>query len=224
MQYVDLESRMNQQRAAVKANAVVAGFIDDEPKHYEDLDRTISMSLLTPYTTVPCNPYSYDPASPAWMKTERTGHRMWGGSGYGDWKFEPHTIRERVGLLAMALPRLMRKLEADAIVMTGQSGIVMGAALQMVCELPLVFVRKEKEDSHGSRLEGTNGLIVRRYVILDDFVAGGGTVRSIQAALPDAECVGVVEHQYVTKGGDPVQRDAYQTDFPPIYDFKGTYQ
>ena len=83
-----------------------------------------------------------------------------------------------------------RRAEFEAIVVSGLSGIIPGAIIAQRWKKQLVVVRKDDEPTHGKRLEGfahyANDPGFKRgmpYVVLDDFIARGGTMRRIYTTL-----------------------------------------
>jgi hypothetical protein len=63
------------------------------------------------------------------------------------------------------------------IVCTGVSGQSIAWPLSYKLNIPVVVVRKDNEKAHSGTIVGQGEL--GRYVILDDFIAGGSTVRRI---------------------------------------------
>lgn len=121
--------------------------------------------------------------------------------GYNGIQFNSKLLRETAQAIAARLPTLMAELDAGTIVVTGKSGVSLGFAVAMLLDFPLVVVRKSGEASHGSDVEGPNGHIVGRYIVLDDFVQSGTTIRTIAdklsnrastSGLAPVECVGVL--------------------------------
>ena len=85
----------------------------------------------------------------------------------------------------------------DAVYVTGLSGVVPGAVVCHLLRKELLVLRKDHEystDSHGVLVEGVaKERDALRYVILDDFVANGGTMRRLLQYRPrHGEIVGVV--------------------------------
>lgn len=99
----------------------------------------------------------------------------------------------------------------DVIVTRGSSGLLVGSRVAEMSKgkLHLIHVRKEGENSHGRQVEGARHMLSAidnpRYLIVDDFVSSGETVREIVKAIdkdltskygPTAgtrpECVGVL--------------------------------
>lgn len=107
------------------------------------------------------------------------------GNGYSGHEHRPGYFRSIVHRVADALPDVMHQYEADAVVVTGKSGISVAFAALMLIDFPLVIVRKPGENSHGFRVEGPEGAVLRRYIILDDFVSSGATVTRVRQQLID---------------------------------------
>ncbi len=98
-------------------------------------------------------------------------------------KYAAQIVRQYASVAADNIQRRMRETGADTIVVQGTSGVSIGFAALMLHDFPLVMVRKPDENSHGSPVEGPRGHKVKRYIILDDFVDTGDTVRRIAAKL-----------------------------------------
>lgn len=129
--------------------------------------------------------------------------------GYSETQYCPRKLREAAQLVAKLLPCIMRETGAQAVAVTGKSGLSLAFATLMLIDFPLIVVRKRGENSHGSNIEGTCGVDVDKYLILDDFVSSGSTVRTIVQELElynesiapydepthEIRCVGVVEYK-----------------------------
>ena len=132
----------------------------------------------------------------------------------------------RTDLVAKLIPaacRELKRMEAaglriDAIAFRGMSGCLFGAPLAARMRKPMIMVRKKcvdcgREQSHTSQtVEGDRNATT--YVIVDDFVASGNTVRTIQAAITEwsqAVCVGVM-----TADVAKCKRGAYMLSAPKI--------
>jgi adenine/guanine phosphoribosyltransferase-like PRPP-binding protein len=96
--------------------------------------------------------------------------------------------------------RAMRTISApyDTIVFSGSSGTLIGPILALRLEKEMVLVRKEDDENHsGNNVEGFDG--TKKYIIVDDFVDSGATVKRIQRKMhvfaPKAKCLGVVSVQ-----------------------------
>ncbi len=123
--------------------------------------------------------------------------------GYSESQFDNKLLLKRVAELKMAIPAYMNHFGAQAIAVTGKSGLSLAFATLSHIDFPLIAVRKGGESSHGYNVEGTENVDVSRYLILDDLVASGETVRNIVKAIGDhAACVGVIAWD-VFCGDDP---------------------
>ena len=140
--------------------------------------------------------------------------------GYIGAQFDPKALRETVNRLSRAIPYYMDALKADAIAVTGKSGISVAFAALMEVNFPLIVVRKRGETTHGSPIEGSGDVDVRRYLVLDDFVSSGNTVVEIVSRLDEyadlqgghIDCAGVIEYgfsMYETRRTVPTKRDKY---------------
>lgn len=96
----------------------------------------------------------------------------------------------------------------DGVVLHGKSGLSIGFATAMLMDLPIIVVRKDGENSHGSDIESHGNREVRtdrpyRWILLDDFIASGATLqrvarkfdRFLTRAGVQSECVGVLQWQ-----------------------------
>lgn len=74
-----------------------------------------------------------------------------------------------------------RRGEYDFVAVTGQSGMSVAFAALMFYDFPLVVVRKG-ERTHGTMIEG-DAERVGRYIVVDDFISSGSTLRRINKEL-----------------------------------------
>ena len=86
-----------------------------------------------------------------------------------------------------------RKLKFDAIAFRGLSGAVVAPMVALALKKTLIAVRKS--NSHGIKVCGDLG--AQSYLIIDDFISSGVTIRKIvtgidRASLNEPTCVGVV--------------------------------
>jgi len=100
------------------------------------------------------------------------------------------------------LPGLIRKVREelephqdafDGIVFRGLSGSLVAPMVAAQMGKPFAVVRKEGEACHSKyEVEGWHGF--KRYIIIDDLIASGGTVKTIQTEMLKLEgspvCVG----------------------------------
>ena len=90
-----------------------------------------------------------------------------------------------------------RKLEFDAIVCRGVSGLLIAPIVAMRLNKTLIVVRKGEKTHSAYTVEGDHG--AKRYLILDDFIDGGDTVRAIIKCVFEvnraAICVGFIAYK-----------------------------
>jgi len=111
----------------------------------------------------------------------------------------------------------MADLEADKIVTVEAMGIPIGAALSLICDIPLVIIRKRKYGMPGeievSQVTGysksqlfLNGIKRGdRVVIVDDVISTGGTILAVLKSLEVAGAA-VKDIVVVVRRGEGVQR------------------
>lgn len=116
-------------------------------------------------------------------------------------------VKARAEQLVKVLPDVMKSTGAEAVIVTGVSGMSIGFAALALLNFPLFVVRKQNDMSHGSVIEGPQNVAVTKYLVLDDFVSSGRTIRTIAEAVTSARgtyadaanpegcvCVGVLMH------------------------------
>ena len=109
------------------------------------------------------------------------------GSGYGWTGMNPDKFRTNMLRTSRKFKELQTTLKFDAIAFTGSSGCAVGFYLAFQHKIPAIYVRKQDEKSHGSAVECNGEKIqVRRYLIVDDFVSSGETIRRIVAKITEA--------------------------------------
>lgn len=98
--------------------------------------------------------------------------------------------------------KALKDVNFDAIAFRGNSGALFAAPLALAMKKPLLMVRK-KNTSHANRV--VEGFVAtNRYIIVDDFVALGTTIREIVQHINDVvnkefkripDCAAVVTYQ-----------------------------
>lgn len=96
-----------------------------------------------------------------------------------------------------------KMMGAEAIAVRGTSGLSVAFGMRMLTNFPIIVCRKDGETSHSCNPisvlwedpDQYSYAMLRKYVILDDMVSSGSTVRGIARDLKDAECVGVFTYQ-----------------------------
>ncbi len=89
------------------------------------------------------------------------------------------TLPKVVTQLANAI--LEKQLDFNAIAFRGMSGALVTPMLCRRLNKGMIVCRKESEQSHGDACEGF--LIGGNYIIVDDFISGGSTVRGIDETI-----------------------------------------
>lgn len=95
---------------------------------------------------------------------------------YSRASFKPQLLRRH----ARRVARKLDELRAEAIVVIGHSGLIMGGAASLISGVPVFSVRKKDDGwshSPGSALGVAENGPVERWVFLDDFVASGASFR-----------------------------------------------
>lgn len=105
--------------------------------------------------------------------------------------------------LAKELPRLMAVHDAQAVAVRGTSGYAVAFAVRALNpHVPFLICRKSGERSHSGQLSmlWEDPLKIERYLIVDDLVDSGETVRGmIDDIGRDSKCSAIVEY----RGYDP---------------------
>lgn len=81
--------------------------------------------------------------------------------------------------------------EDIAVVVRGNSGVSAAFAAMIYLDFPLILSRKPGENSHGGAIEGPYNFTLGKYIIADDFVSSGATIRSVLqsvAAIASSRC------------------------------------
>ena len=88
----------------------------------------------------------------------------------------------RQQVIQACVKRLWRKqTEFDAIAFRGLSGALIAPSVADQLGKKLIAIRKPDDGSHGTSVEGETS--ETQYIILDDFVSSGSTVRAIIDAI-----------------------------------------
>jgi orotate phosphoribosyltransferase len=86
-----------------------------------------------------------------------------------------------VPLVVKKLRTIKRRHPFDAIAFTGSSGAALAYPLSYLLKLPLIHVRKETSHYSGGKIEGT--ISSKRYVIVDDFIETGASIKRVVKAI-----------------------------------------
>ena len=122
------------------------------------------------------------------------------GSGYGWMGRHPADLAILLKKAIVAFGELRKTVDIQAIAYTGSSGAAIAFPLAIEYELPIIYVRKENEQSHGGKVECNFTDEIENYVIVDDFIATGRTVERVIKGVKECakafswngpECIGV---------------------------------
>jgi adenine/guanine phosphoribosyltransferase-like PRPP-binding protein len=107
--------------------------------------------------------------------------------------FNPKKAKKQIEHAVTVLKRYHKKY--DTIVFTGLSGALIAPDLSRKLNKQLIAIRKEKRRHSYHDVEGYTAC--KRYVIVDDFIFTGSTVKRIKAKMKQfnskAVCIGVLE-------------------------------
>ena len=122
------------------------------------------------------------------------------GAGYGWTGMSPATMTKKFKRATEEVAALQLIHKFDALAFMGSSGCAIAFILSVSLQIPLIYVRKDNEDSHGSMIEGNAWRGVTKFLIVDDFIGRGTTVETIYTKIRSAaeqrgrakpECAGI---------------------------------
>lgn len=118
-------------------------------------------------------------------------HEPYVDTSYLHCMLDPREFQRRVPIAKQVLA----KHDYDSFAFRGMSGALLAAPLANMLDKTMIAVRKPGVDCHTSRaVEGDSA--ARRYIIVDDVICTGSTVRAIIRAIkhfaPHAECIGIL--------------------------------
>lgn len=110
--------------------------------------------------------------------------------------------------------KALKQWDFDSIAFRGMSGAVSAPVIALTLHKNLILVRKKEEKTHSIYpVEGYAAST--RYVIVDDFISSGETVRAIRDSIrkfaTKATCIGVLPIQRLCKD----QVEAYDKEALP---------
>ena len=114
---------------------------------------------------------------------DKTYNRMSSGYGYGWAGMTPDSFHDTMLSGGKIVKRLHKKLKFDAVAFSGSSGCAIAFYVASKYCIPLIYVRKAKEESHGSRVECNYQGNIRKYLIVDDFISSGNTIKYIRKTI-----------------------------------------
>lgn len=98
---------------------------------------------------------------------------------YGWSYMDPKVFATKIEETSEVIADMYSKNEFDAVAFMGSSGAALAFHLAAKYKIPLIYVRKSGEKSHGHAIESNSKKAVKRYLIVDDFVDSGKTIRTI---------------------------------------------
>lgn len=114
-------------------------------------------------------------------------------SPYLESAFNVKSFRITINTAIKAIKKFEKKTPFEAIAFSGVSGAAIAFPLSYLLNKPLLCVRKSTEDTHSADLiEGCDN--APRYIIVDDFIASGETIRRIKKEIKNrtkGELVGI---------------------------------
>jgi len=140
-------------------------------------------------------------------------------SSYHDKTYNPRSLKATVNRVVRYLEKLQKEVKFDAIAFRGTSGAAIAYPVSAIAGYHLINVRREPyKHHHGSKIEASGNRKIHRYIILDDFIESGRTIKTIirvikketapsswsrTAKEKPVECVGVVIY---SDQGDPSKK------------------
>ena len=100
---------------------------------------------------------------------------------YGWMGMSSSEFAHRMKLAGKRFAVLKKELKFDAIAFSGSSGCAIAFTLAAKHKIPLIYVRKNGEKAHSNSTVECNHkhLVVKKYLIVDDFVDSGRTIEWI---------------------------------------------
>jgi orotate phosphoribosyltransferase-like protein len=145
-------------------------------------------------------------------------------SGYGWTDKSPKEFSRVIKQASTAFKKLRTTLQFDAIAFTGSSGAAIAFPLMVEHKIPIIYVRKPRESSHGGKIEYTSDIDISRYLIVDDFIDTGSTIKRVHADIAKwskerqclaPECVGVF--LYCTDGSSTDSVEVGDKIYLPVF-------
>lgn len=132
--------------------------------------------------------------------------------------FQPEEYKKTIEWVKKAL----KKFEFDAIAFRGTSGSAIAFPLSYELGIPLLYVRKDSSH-HCSGIEGF--VDCKRYVIIDDMVSSGETIKIIQDTIQTPsgfwgkrssvpQCVGAIFYYISSAYRMKITKDTFLKIFP----------
>lgn len=135
-------------------------------------------------------------------------------SGYGWMDKSPSKLKDYLERAVDLFPESIYKMP-DAIAFTGSSGAAIAFPLAARYKLPLIMIRKDGDQCHGASLECNYHGRITNYIIVDDFICTGATIRRIIAKIAKGarrrngyppECIGIYQWNSYGENGTGSRR------------------
>lgn len=132
--------------------------------------------------------------------------------------YHPAGMAVRVDRTKHLILHLRERMKFDAIAFRGTSGAAMAYPLSYLTGIPLLCVRKKDQHHSSCGVEGFHQQDISTYIIVDDFISTGETMKQILFGIREAErwgvannlkyakCVGIVLYN------EPELRSAYDVE------------
>lgn len=137
-------------------------------------------------------------------------------SDYLDDVFNLTTFTRIVIQSIATVKKIREEVPFDTIAFCGQSGAAMAYILSAELNVHLINIRKD-DSSHFVRENGKfeGHLHAKKYLIVDDFICGGSTVKriieTVTKEIPTAECIGMFLYShYSSKSSWKVEGTEYR--------------
>jgi adenine/guanine phosphoribosyltransferase-like PRPP-binding protein len=96
-------------------------------------------------------------------------------------------------IIVMEAVRRLRNYSFDTITCSGTSGLIVVPQIAEILDKHILVVRKPKEKCYSEF--STEGVAPHRYIILDDLICSGNTIRHIKRTIKNeysiAKCIGI---------------------------------
>jgi adenine/guanine phosphoribosyltransferase-like PRPP-binding protein len=100
--------------------------------------------------------------------------------------FPPARLATKLKIATMGLGEHIEQLKPDALAYSGHSGAAFAFIAGVFHQLPIINVRKVGEQSHGSAIDSNSTEPIRTYLVVDDFINTGATVKHIIRSIDRA--------------------------------------
>jgi adenine/guanine phosphoribosyltransferase-like PRPP-binding protein len=118
------------------------------------------------------------------QKVNNMAHPSWLANVY-----DPQKLTIVLGRMCAAIEGDKKKFDIRAIAVRGNSGTLVAGAVSMMTGLPIILVRKEGDGSHSDFKVEYSEILKKKgasgYIIIDDIVASGNTIKTIRESIKD---------------------------------------